>query len=270
MLGADEQLTTGPVEVVAEGFQFTEGPVWMPGEGWLFSDIPADTIFRADKSVFRKPSGKSNGLVLDGEDRLIACEHWNRRVTRTEKDGSITVLAAACDGKRLNSPNDATVRSDGAVFFTDPQYGLEGREADLEIAGVYMIAPSGEVRLLIDDFKKPNGIHLSLDEKTLYVADTEGSHIRAFDVAEDGSLSKGRVFCELPGPDGMDLDALGRVWCTSGAGVEVFSATGERLGVVECPQAPANCAFGGEDGITLYMTARTGVYKVQCAVAGAK
>ena len=270
MLGADEQLTTGPVEVVAEGFQFTEGPVWMPGEGWLFSDIPADTIFRADKSVFRKPSGKSNGLVLDAEGRLIACEHWNRRVTRTEKDGSITVLAATCDGKRLNSPNDAAVRSDGTVFFTDPQYGLEGREADLETAGVYMISPSGEVRLLIDDFKKPNGIHLSLDEKTLYVADTEGSHIRAFDVAEDGSLSNGRVFCELPGPDGMDLDALGRVWSTSGAGVEVFSTSGERLGVVECPQVPANCAFGGEDGKTLYMTARTGVYKVPCAVAGAK
>ncbi|MCC6487086.1 MAG: SMP-30/gluconolactonase/LRE family protein [Candidatus Hydrogenedentes bacterium] len=266
--GAAEDYVAGPVETVAEGFQFTEGPVWVPKDGLIFSDIPADTIFKADKSVFRTPSGKSNGLNLDTKGRLIACEHWNRRVTRTEEDGSITVLADSYDGKKLNSPNDVTVRSDGFFFFTDPPYGLEGREQEQPCQGVYALSPDGKLTRIADDFIKPNGIGLSPDEKTLYVADTEGNHIRAFDVAEDGSLSNGRVFCALPGPDGMAVDEKGNVWSTCGEGVQIFTPSGELVHTVETPQGPANCAFGGEDGKTLYITARTGVYKVRCVNKG--
>lgn len=263
-----EALTEGPVETVAEGFQFTEGPVWLPSGELVFSDIPADTIFRADKTVFRKPSGKSNGLTLDAEGRLIACEHWNRRVTRTEKDGVIAVLAETYQGKKFNSPNDATVRSDGTVFFTDPQYGLEGREAELPYAGVYSLAPDGKVTLLADDFDKPNGIGLSPDEKILYVADTEAGHIRAFDVAPDGNVANDRVLCPIPSPDGMCIDSRGRVWCTGRGGVHVFEPDGKALGVVAFPQEPANCTFGGDGGKTLFVTARTGVYRVRCTVKG--
>lgn len=264
-----EPLTEGPVEMVAEGFVFTEGPVWLPANELIFSDIPADTIYRADKSVYRKPSGKSNGLTLDRQGRLIACEHWNRRVTRTEKDGSITVLADNYDGKKLNSPNDVVVRSDGTIFFTDPPYGLEGRPAELAHAGVYAILPDGKLKLLIADFKKPNGLALSPDESLLYVADSELGHIRVFNVAPDAALSNGREFCAgIKTPDGMKVDIRGYVWCTGEAGVEVFDTKGAKVGVVILPQGPANCAFGDADSKTLYVTARTGVYKVRCAVPG--
>lgn len=265
---APADYVTGPVETVAEGFLFSEGPVWLSSGELVFSDIPADTIFRTDKSVFRRPSGKSNGLTLDHEDRLIACEHWNRRVTRTEDDGTITVLAESYDGKKLNSPNDAIVRSDGVIYFTDPPYGLEGREQEQPCQGVYMIAPDGTLTRLVDDFIKPNGIGLSPDEKTLYVADTEGLHVRAFDVAEDGSISNDRVFCELSYPDGMAIDTKGYVWCTAEDGVRVFTPAGDLVHTVVAPQAPANCTFGDDDGKTLYITARTGLYKVSVAIAG--
>ena len=272
-LAAGAGLTAGDVEVAAEGFIFTEGPVWMPEGVLLFSDIPADTIFRVDKTVFRKPSGQSNGLILDMEGRLLACEHKTRRVTRTEKDGSITVLAERFEGKRLNSPNDLVVRSDGMIFFTDPPYGLgalgfESPEAELDFAGVYSLGQDGKVSLLVKDFKKPNGIALSPDEKTLYVADTEGKHVRAFAVAKDGSLDKGRVLGELPGPDGMAVDVKGNVWATGSMAVFVFSPSGEQIGKIEFPQSPANCTFGGTDGKTLYVTARSRLYKVQTTIAG--
>lgn len=265
---ADEGLTTGPIETVGEGYQFTEGPVWLPSGRLAFSDIPADTIFYADRSVLRKPSGNSNGLTLDEEGRLTSCEHGNRRVARTEPDGSITVLADNYQGKKLNSPNDATVRSDGTIFFTDPTYGLSGREAELDFNGVYAIRPDGTLTLLAKDFNRPNGLVLSVDEKTLYVADTAESHIRAFDVAEDGLLSNGRVHCEVPSPDGIRIDTEGRIWATSRLGIVVVDPDGEQAGVIEFPQWPANCTFGGSDSKTLFVTARTGVYKVECAVSG--
>ena len=268
LVAAAEDYVTGPVETVAEGFQFTEGPVWLPSVGLIFSDIPADTIFKADKSIFRKPSGKSNGLDLDTKGRLIACEHWNRRVTRTEEDGSITVLAETYEGKKLNSPNDVVVRSDGFLFFTDPPYGLEGRAQEQPGQGVYALSPDGKLTRIADDFIKPNGIGLSPDEKTLYVADTEGKHIRAFDVDADGALSNMRIFCTLPGPDGMAVDEKGNVWSTCGEGVQVFAPSGELVHTVVTPQGPANCAFGDEDGKTLYITAVSGVYKVRCVNKG--
>ncbi len=269
--GAAELLEEpGRVEVVAEGYEFTEGPVWVPGTGLLFSDIPADTIYRydGDTAVFRRPSGKSNGLALDTSGRLLACEHGNRRLSRTEADGSVTTVAERYDGKRLNSPNDAVVRSDGTIFFTDPPYGLEGREAELPFSGVYAVSPEGQLKLLVEDFLKPNGIGLSPDEETLYVADTEGNHIRAFDVREDGTVAGGRIFGELPWPDGLAVDEKGRVWCTAADGIHVFEADGTLRTTVAFPQAPANCAFGGEDGRTLYVTARTAVYRIRTRDAG--
>lgn len=264
---AASELVAGPVEIVADGFEFTEGPVWLPTNQLIFSDIPANTIYYADKTVYRTPSGKSNGLRLDTKGRVIACQHGERQVARLEED-DVRVLADRYEGTPLNSPNDAVVRSDGAIFFTDPPYGLEGREPDLDFHGVYVITPEGEVKLLDKDFVRPNGIGLSPDEKTLYVADTQESHIRAFDVAGDGSVSNGRKLCDVPFPDGMAVDTEGRIWSTSREGVVVFDSAGNRLGVVEFPQWPANCAFGGEDGKTLFVTARTSVYKVEVAVPG--
>ncbi len=260
-------LTDAQVETVVEDFKFTEGPLWISGK-LIFSDIPADTIYYGDKSVYRKPSGKSNGLTLDNKGRMIACEHWNRRVSRTEKDGKVVAVAESYKGKKLNSPNDVVVRSDGTVIFTDPPYGLEKREAELSFSGVFAVSPSGEMKLLVDDFIKPNGLAFSPDEKTIYIADTEKGHLRAFDVAKDCSLSNGRVFCELPRPDGLKVDVNGNVWSTAEDGIRVFSQDGKQLTKIDFPQRPANCAFGDKDGKTLYVTARTGVYKIRTTVKG--
>lgn len=262
-MAAPNGLGAGPVEKVADGFQFTEGPVWMPGIGLLFSDIPADTIYRADKTVFKAPSGHSNGLALDREGRLIACEHGNRRVTRTETDGTITVLADAYLGRKLNSPNDATVRSDGMLFFTDPPYGVGEGERELPFCGVYAIRPGGELVLLSVYFSRPNGICLSPDEKTIYIADSQDGFIQAHDVRPDGSLANSRLFCRCDTPDGIKADREGNVWATTANGVMVFRPDGTHAGTIEVAEHPSNCAFGDEDGKTLFITARTGVYRVR-------
>ena len=265
---APAPLVTGDVEMVADGFMFTEGPVWLPGQGLVFSDIPADTIFREDRSVFRNPSGKSNGLALDREGRLIACEHWNRRVSRTEQDGTITVVADTYLGRKLNSPNDLVIRSDGTIFFTDPTYGVENRERELPFAGVYTVEPGGNVKLLSVYFEQPNGLALSPDEKTLYVGDSAGGFIQAFDLAEDDALRQSRLFAKDVGPDGMKMDERGNLWTTARDGVRVYSPEGTLLQTIEFPEKPANCAFGGPDGKTLYVTARRGLYRVPCGVSG--
>lgn len=273
MLCAPEALVEGEVEEVAKGFMFTEGPVWFPAAGGLiFSDIPADKIYHTDKRVFREPSGQSNGLTLDTEGRLIAAEHKNRRVSRTLPDGTIEVVADRFEGKRFNSPNDVVVRSDGMIFFTDPPYGLEGGlegpNAELDFSGVYSVSTEGKVTVLVKDFQRPNGLAFSPDEKVLYIADTSGRHIRAFDVAEDGTLSGDRMFCDIPGPDGMKVDIRGNVWCTASDGVRVMDPDGALLTTVVFPENPANCAFGDDDAKTLYVTARTGLYKVRTTVPG--
>ena len=261
-------VTVGPVEKVAEGFQFTEGPLWLGEEGWVFSDIPADAIFRADKTVFRTPSGKSNGLTLDRKGRLISCEHWNRCVSRSEPDGTRTVLADRYEGKRFNSPNDIAVRSDGLVFFTDPTYGLENRDREIPFCGVYAIRPGRQVVLLSRVFAMPNGLAFSPDERTLYVGDSKEGLVRSFSVAADGALADGKVFCETPGPDGMKVDAEGRLWVCAQDGVRVYAPTGDQETTVVFPEQPANCAFGGGDSTVLFVTARHGAYKVRCAVEG--
>lgn len=272
VLGGQNVVTEGEVEKVSSGYMFAEGPLYLPGGVLIFSDIPADTMFKWDNSVFRKPSGCSNGLTLDLQDRLIACEHKNRRVSRTEPDGSIAVLADKYEGKRFNSPNDVIVRSDGTIFFTDPPYGLSGGlanpEAELGFSGVYLITPSGETRLLLDDFQTPNGLALSPDEKTLYIADTEKKHIRAFDADTPGNLTNSRILCELPSPDGMKTDVNGFIWCAAGDGVRVYEPGGTLVETVHIPEVPSNCAFGDADARTLYVTARKTVYKVRTIHAG--
>jgi sugar lactone lactonase YvrE len=268
------------VEQVASGFQFTEGPVWHPDGYLLFSDIPASTIYRwmpgeSQATVYRQPSGHSNGLTLDRQGRLVACEH-DRRVSRSQADGTVAAIATHYQGSRLNSPNDVVVHSDGSVYFTDPPYGLPGQKEGKELGwnGVYRLAPDGTLTLLDDSFERPNGLAFSPDEKTLYVDDSYKDHIRAFDVLPDGTLANGRVFADLsdPGaqgvPDGMKVDVLGNVFCTGPGGIWIVSPGGEKLGRIEVPETPANLAWGDADYKTLYITARTGLYRVRTLTGG--
>ena len=264
---------TAPIEKLDGDFQFTEGPVWVATSNeLLFSDIPANRIvsYRAGTfATFRTPSNNSNGLTLDREGRLIACEHGLRRVTRTAADGSLSVLAERYPGKRLNSPNDVVVRSDGAVYFTDPPYGVKEEERELDFQGVYRISPDGKALiLLVKDFIKPNGLAFAPEQKLLYVNDTEGGHIRAFDVAADGTLANSRIFAQVPGADGMKVDSEGNVYCTSATGVMVFDRSGKHLGTFSAAEQPANCAFGDADWKSLYMTCRSGLYRVRLTVPG--
>lgn len=270
------------VEKLGDGFTFTEGPVWDPAGGYLlFSDIPENTIHAWDREggirVFRQPSGKSNGMTRDAEGRLIVCEHYNRRVSRTEHDGSVTPIATHYQGRKLNSPNDVVVKSDGDIYFTDPPYGLGAvfgiaAPPELPFAGVYRARPStGEVELLISDMT-PNGLAFSVDESVLYVADTEANHVKSFALSPDGAVEDQGVFVDIPGhplaPDGMKLDQDGRVYVTGLGGVWVFSPEGERLGVIPTAELPANIGWGEADWRTLFITARGSVYRARLEVSG--
>jgi len=269
------------VEQVATGFGFTEGPVWC-GDYLLFSDLRGNRITRwrmlsegPEVTTFRSPSGNSNGLTLDKSGRLIACEHSTRRLTRTELDGSITVLADRYQGKRLNSPNDVVVRTDGSVYFTDPPYGLIGLTAwkELPFNGVYRLSPDGELVLVVDDFDRPNGLAFSPDETVLYVNDTTRRHIRIFDVNTSGSLSNGRVLIdmqspELGSPDGMKVDQEGNIYCTGPGGFWIIEPSGKCLARIIPPELPANLAWGNSDWRTLYITARTSVYRMRLTIPG--
>jgi gluconolactonase len=271
VLTADSHL-----EPVGDGFRFTEGPAWLPGDYLVFSDIPADTMYRwtmADGvDVFRRPSRHANGNTVDRQGRLVTCEHGARRVTRTEQAGSVTVLAEEFEGKKLNSPNDAVVKSDGTVWFTDPTYGLKKREKELDGNYVFRLDPeTGDMAVVAKDFDMPNGLCFSPDERTLYIADSgKEPVVRVFRVTEDNTLEGGEVFCRVPKgvPDGMRVDEDGRLFATSGEGVCVYSPEGVLLGKILTPETAANCAFGGPDGRTLYITASTAVHRVPLAVRG--
>ena len=267
-----EKIIITEPELVCTGFRFTEGPIWHPDGYLLFSDIPANRIFKwtSDDNVetFREPSGNSNGLTYDLQGRLISCEHSNRRITRTEHDNTITVLADRYDRKRLNSPNDAVVKSNGSIYFTDPPFGVSEELRELDIQGVYRLDPDGKLILLVDDFDGPNGLAFSPDEKVLYIDDSRQKHVRVFDVTNDGILTNGRIFInmasEIDGvPDGMKVDVEGNLYVTGPGGTWVISPTGEHLGTIITPELPANCAFGDRDNKTLYITARTSVYRVR-------
>lgn len=266
------------VEKVAGGFNFTEGPVWSKDGYLVFSDIPASIIRKVypdgKVTILNNKSGHSNGLTFDMEGRLIACEHGNRRVTRVEKDGSITVLADKYNGRRFNSPNDVVVKSDGSIYFTDPPYGVRPEDRDLDFQGVFRIETDRKITLLTKELKGPNGLAFSPDETILYIADSsERLHVKAFDVQPDGTLKNGRVFANLKTgmegpPDGMKVDVEGNLWCTGPGGVWVFNKDGVHLGTIKFPQITANCAWGDEDGKTLYATASTGIYRIRTNVKG--
>lgn len=251
------------IEAVAEGFQFTEGPCVLPDGSLVFSDIPADRMYRyqdGQVTIYREPSYHANGNTLDGTGRLVTCEHGARRVRRQESDGSMTVLAERYEGKRLNSPNDVVVHPNGAVFFTDPPYGVQAEEVELGYNGVFAIW-EGELRLLDDTFERPNGLVFDSAGHALLVADTVRSHVRRFEVSANGEVLGGEVWGETVHPDGLRLDTEGRLWSASRDGVDVLSPEGKLLETIPFPQQPANLCFDAACR-TLFVTARTGVYRV--------
>ncbi|MFJ3231836.1 SMP-30/gluconolactonase/LRE family protein [Streptomyces sp. NPDC086787] len=287
----DERFRTGRcangdtrLELLYGECRWAEGPLYLPAWRQLvWSDIPNDRMLRWDETtgtvgVFRSPAGHSNGNTLDREGRLVSCEQGNRRVTRTEHDGSITVLADRFDGKRLNSPNDAVVRSDGSVWFSDPDFGItsdyEGHRAESEIGArnVYRTDPgTGEVRLVADGFSGPNGLVFSPDETRLYVADTIARHIRVFDVRDNGTLSGGEVFAEAAhsGFDNIRFDDEGRLWAAAlGDGVHCYDPDGTLLGRLLVPEPVSNLAFGGPKNNRLFITATTSLYSLVMSVTG--
>ncbi len=262
--------TSQSVELLADGFRFTEGPVWVEEDaGYLvFSDIPANRLYRWDSrngiTVFREPSGNTNGNLLDLQGRILSCEHGTRQVTVRLSTGKQAVVIDQHAGGKLNSPNDIAVRSDGTLWFTDPTYGLGSREKEQEGNYVYRYDPVGrQIRPIATDFVQPNGLCFSPDESKLYVADSGSPrHIRVFQIWDHDVVSGGEVFCEIDrgGPDGIRCDAEGRVWSSAGDGVHIFDVDGKRIGKILTPQAPANLCFGGEDGKTLFLTCRSGLY----------
>ena len=283
------------IEILATGFQWSEGPVWVPAEKCLlFSDVPKNRIHRwqAGKpvSVFMEPSGfdkqsdskenepGSNGLMLDSEGRLLVCDHGNRRVYRVEKDGSKTTLADKFEGKRFNSPNDLIVRSNGDIYFTDPPYGLrDASKRELDFKGVYRLTPDGKVWVVTRELHRPNGIALSPDEKTVYVAQSHKpvATYTKYKVVDDGSFVRGEILFDAselaakdPGlPDGMVVDKAGNLWATGPGGVLVITPEGKLLGRVFTGTPTANCTFG-EDGSTLFMTAGKYLLRVKTKTKG--
>lgn len=278
----DEDLA---LETLGSDFRFTEGPIWHPKERHLtFSDIPANRMFRwsdeAGLSVFRDPSNMTNGNTYDHEGRMLSCEHATSRVTRTESDGSIIVIASHFDGKELNSPNDIVVRKDGSIWFTDPTYGRQAntgllREPELDFRGVFRLDPAnGELTLARSDFEMPNGLAFTLDHEEIYVADTPRKHVRKFPIQANGTLAEGEVFAhstgEGPGaPDGLKIDSRGHIFCAGPGGVHIYHPDdGACLGVIETPAFCANFTWGDEDLRTFYLTASTGLYRTRVKVPG--
>jgi gluconolactonase len=278
------------------GAAWAEGPVFFrDGNFLLFSDIPNDRIMRfvpdfsgleGTVSVYRQPANNTNGHTRDREGRLVSCEHGGRKVSRTELDGRITVIADNYQGKKLNSPNDVVVKSDGTIWFTDPSYGilsdLEGWKAEPEYGGCYVFRfdpRDGSLTVAADDFLKPNGIAFSPDEKILYIADTGASHepdgpkhIRAFDVTADNKLKNSRVFAECDAGlfDGFRMDTDGRLWSSAGDGVHCFAPDGQLLGKILVPEVVANVCFGGFKRNRLYICGTTSLYAVHVTVTGAQ
>ena len=268
------------------GTAWAEGPIYFSDDDYvLWSDIPNDRIMRwsvsEGASVFREPSGYTNGNYRDRQGRLVSCEHGNRRISRTEPDGSVVTLVDRYEGNRLNSPNDLVVKSDGTVWFTDPPYGIlsnyEGHKAESELGANYVFRfdpETGELRIVGDDFDRPNGLCFSPDESILYVADSgEPRDIRAFDVVDGERISNGRIFAVVrPGmPDGFRVDTRGNLFTSAWDGIQAYSPDGELLGKVLVPEErTANCAFGGPDKSRLFIAADRSLYSIKLNVTGAQ
>lgn len=284
-------LPTARLEKLCTGFLWAEGPVYFPlGDYVLWSDIPNDRIMQwvegVGPRVYRQGSNNSNGNTRDNEGRLVTCEHLTRRVTRTEHDGSITVIADSYRGKPLNSPNDVVVKSDGSIWFTDPPYGIlcgfEGRPAEQEQPACHVFRwdpATGALGVVADDFVKPNGLAFSPDETVLYVSDTGVSHdangphhIRAFDVVDGRKLARGRVLKVIDGgvSDGFRVDREGNIWTGGGDCVLCLSPQGEPLGEIEVGEMVANLTFGGPKNNRLFITASSSLYSLYVATSGAR
>lgn len=273
------------LEKLFEGTRWAEGPCYFAdGDFLIWSDIPNNRMLRfiegLQTSVFRQPSNCSNGNTRDRQGRLVTCEHETRRVTRTEWDGSITVLADRYEGRRLNSPNDVVVKSDGSIWFTDPPYGIlsdyEGKKSPSELDENYVFrvdAQTGRVSIALDDFDKPNGLAFSPDESRLFVADSGSPrHLRVFDVKDGKVLSGGGVFAECDAGcfDGFRFDTEGNLWTSTKAGVSCYAPDGTLLGKIRVPEAVANLTFGGPKGNRLFITATTSLYAVFVNARGAQ
>jgi gluconolactonase len=271
------------LERLHTGCRWTEGPAYFAAGRYLvFSDIPNDRLLRYDEvtgvtGVFRQPSRYANGHTVDRRGRLVSCEQGERRITRTEPDGSVTVLADRVDGQRFNSPNDIVEHSDGSLWFTDPSYGIdsdyEGHQAASEIGGchVYRLDPAtGRLTVVADDFDRPNGLAFSADEQRLYISDSGRDHLRVFDV-RDGELDDGGVLaaCETGTFDGLRLDAGGRIWAAAGDGLHCFDSDGTLLGKILVPETVANLTFGGPRRNVLYICGTTSLYSIMVNVTGA-
>lgn len=286
--GLSDLLRATEASRICTGFAFTEGPVWVAGdECLLFSDIPNNRIHRWRPGmdvaeIYREPSRNSNGLTLDRGGNLLACEHSGRQISHGAYGGAETTLVDRFEEQRLNSPNDVVVHSSGAIYFTDPTYGIrDSRAAGLEVEqelphqGVYRLDADGTLILLDASFSQPNGIAFSPDESLLYVGDSQELIVRRFRVLPDGRLADGTMFVNMRGheragpPDGMKVDEEGRLWSTGSGGVWVVEPDGHLLGVLAIPaEYPANLTFGGPEFSTLYFTAHTSVYQIETTVRG--
>jgi gluconolactonase len=284
------------IEKLAGGFTFIEGPLWRPSNALWFSDVVGNVVrqWTPDGKVTEilRPGGYDgnslpadgfngpNGMTADKDGAVLLCQHGNRRIARIDKDMKVTTLVDKFEGKKFNSPNDLVFRSDGSLYFTDPPYGLPKGDDDptkeLKFNGVYRLA-NGKLQAIVKDLTRPNGIALSPDEKTLYVAVSDEKHKvwMRYDLAADGTVSNGKVFADVTAekedglPDGMKVDSLGNVYGSGPGGIWVFSPDGKHLGTIKPPETPANCGWG-DDGKSLYITARTGLYRIKLAVAGEK
>jgi gluconolactonase len=276
-----EVLDTTEAERLATGFEFTEGPLWHPDGFYYFVDVRASRLYRlrpgGAAELLRENTGEGNGTTFDREGRLVQCEGGNRRLTRWPADGGFAspeVLIDRADGKRLNRPNDVVCRSDGSIWFTDPGLRVPLAQREQETSAVWRVAPDGAVSK-IADFEYPNGLALSPDERTLYVANTRfAMYIHAIDLDAAGTVVRRRIFADMSSdepegvPDGMKVDVAGRVWCTGPGGTWVFAPSGERLGIIKTPEVPANLCFGGADMRTVFFTARTSVYSLRAKAPG--
>ncbi len=271
-------LEPGSAERLATGFTFTEGPLWHPDGSWSFVDVRESKFYRLAQgeppALIREETGEGNGTTFDLQGRLVMCEGSNRRITRAEPDGTLTVLAERFEGKRLNRPNDIVCKSDGSLYFTDPGLRVPVAQRDLPSGAVWRISP--EVTLsLFAECEYPNGLAFSPDEQRLYVSNTRWTqYIHVFDLDADGAATRRHIFADMSSdepdgvPDGMKVDAEGRVFCTGAGGVWVFAPDGSHLGILRLPEVPANLAFGGPDLRTLFLTARTSVYSLRVKTPG--
>ena len=269
---------TGP-EVVTGEYQFTEGPYWHPDGFLLFSDIPANTVYQwmpgmNKAEVYLKPSGHSNGITADGEGNLILAQH-DGMVSRVSADKKMTTLVSSYKGKRLNSPNDVAVHSSGAVYFTDPPFGVSEEDRELDFSGVFRLGPDGSLTLLYDGFSRPNGIVFSPDEKTLYVNDSNTGKILAFEVMGDGSVGDPVEFASVGergqggAADGMVVDSKGNLYSTGpGPALHVFSPEGDKILQVDFDEQVTNAGWGGENSRVLYITGADNVYRLMMSVDG--